>query len=440
MPPTIVPAGRGIRHTETWVDKQRPMNPREGMFYLYPNGEARLTAILSGMRGEKPNDPYFSEFTKNLPNQTADVTGLYTDQALSSAYSAGSHDAGYVLYVKMSLANAQEFRAGHVGLLRVTDKPAQDTHVDVLAVTENGASSFVTVRTLVAIADTTTGPNPASAARLLCIGNANAEGSTLPGTVNYNPTLMWNYTQIFMTPYLVTGTQMETKLITGDAYREEKREKHELHAIEMEKAFWFGKRYLGYEKNMPKRYTMGIIPMIYEYAPNNVFDYTKESGSAYAGKTWAEAGLDWMENVLEQVSRYGPMDRLCFLGTGARLGLNLLARTYGTINIEPGQDKFGINVESWLGVGGLHLSLLTHPLFSYETTNRHTMVLLSMKNIVEKPLRQTRVLKDNNDTQGGLSFMDGKKEAWLTETGLMFRHPYTFAILHGVGQDNTIGL
>jgi len=303
------------------------------MFYFYPNGDARLTAILSGMKGEKPKDPYFEEFTKNLPNQTADVTGLYTDQALSSAYSAGTNAIGTMLYAKMSSDHVKEFRAGHVGLLRVANAPAQDTHIDIVAAVENGASSYVAGKLLVAVANQTTGPNPASASRLLCIGNANREGATMPDTVNYNPTKMWNYTQIFITPYEITGTQLETELITGDAWKEEKREKHEMHAIEMEKAFWWGTRYETTENGKPKRYTMGIIPMIYEYASSNVFDYTKETDAAFAGKTWEEAGLDWMEYVLEQVARYGPMERTTFLGSGARLD-RALARGGGSY-VEP---------------------------------------------------------------------------------------------------------
>lgn len=440
MPPTIIPAGRGIRHTRTWADKQRPQSPREGMFYLYPNGDARLTAILSGMKSEKPTDPRFSEFTKNLPSQTADITGVYTDQALSSAFSAGTHAAGTLLYFKMSSDHVKEFRAGHVGLVRVADAPAQDTHIDVVAAVENGDNSYVAGKLLVNIADSTSAPNPANASRLLCIGNANREGSTMPDSVNYNPVEMWNYTQIFLTPYEVTGTQMATRLVTGDAYKEEKREKHELHAIEMEKAFFFGKRYITTENGKPKRYTMGIIPMVYEYAPTNVFNFTTETDAAFAGKKWEEAGMDWMEAVTEKIMRYGPSERTTFWGSGARLGLNTLARNWGSINIEPGQDSMGINIETWYGISGLNLHILTHPLFSYEESNRHTVVIVSMKNIVEKPLRQTRVLRDKNDTEGGLSFMDGKKEAWLTETGLMFRHPYTFAVLHGVGQDNTVGI
>ena len=47
----------GMRGTGDWVADQRPMNWREQILYLYPNGMAPLTAILSMMSSEKVDDP-----------------------------------------------------------------------------------------------------------------------------------------------------------------------------------------------------------------------------------------------------------------------------------------------------------------------------------------------------------------------------------------------
>ena len=69
----------GMRGTGDWVTDQRPKNWREGILYLYPNGTASLTAILSKMKSESTDDPEFNWWTKILPTQRATLTGKYTN-------------------------------------------------------------------------------------------------------------------------------------------------------------------------------------------------------------------------------------------------------------------------------------------------------------------------------------------------------------------------
>lgn len=47
----------GMRGNDDWVADQRPKNWREQILYLYPNGQAPLTAILSMLSSEKVDDP-----------------------------------------------------------------------------------------------------------------------------------------------------------------------------------------------------------------------------------------------------------------------------------------------------------------------------------------------------------------------------------------------
>ena len=51
----------GMRGTGDFtVTGQRPENWREMILYLYPNGKAPLTAIMSMMKSEKTDDPIFT--------------------------------------------------------------------------------------------------------------------------------------------------------------------------------------------------------------------------------------------------------------------------------------------------------------------------------------------------------------------------------------------
>ena len=55
----------GMRGTGDWVTNQRPQNWREQILYLYPNGMAPLTAILSMMSSEMTTDPTFNWWTQS---------------------------------------------------------------------------------------------------------------------------------------------------------------------------------------------------------------------------------------------------------------------------------------------------------------------------------------------------------------------------------------
>ena len=79
----------GMRGTGDWATDQRPLNWREMILYLYPNGMAPLTAMLSKLKTETTNDPQFHWWTKSLANQAGAVTGVYTDSALSISYVSG---------------------------------------------------------------------------------------------------------------------------------------------------------------------------------------------------------------------------------------------------------------------------------------------------------------------------------------------------------------
>jgi hypothetical protein len=50
----------GMRGTGDWVTDERPKNFREGILYLWPNGQAPLTAMLGRLKSEKVDDPEFN--------------------------------------------------------------------------------------------------------------------------------------------------------------------------------------------------------------------------------------------------------------------------------------------------------------------------------------------------------------------------------------------
>ncbi len=425
----------GMRGTGDWATDQRPKSWREVILYEYPNGSAPLTAIMSKLGSEKVDDPEFNWWTKTLPTQAADITGIYTDAAMSTSYVSGGV-AGTVLYVKCSEDDISHFRAGHQILLRDVSDYDVDVNGKVLAVQKNGASSCITVKLLETDTATAQSHDVSNADRILVIGNINPEGATMPEAVAYDPTKIYNYTQIFRTPLDITRTARKTKLRTGDAYKEAKRECLELHSIEMEKAFIWGIMTENIGSNgKPERTTRGLINIIKTYASSNVNDYRLNTD--YSGDTWIAPGEDWIDYYLELIFRYGKGEKLCLAGSGALLGINKIGKTYGQWTFTPQTKSYGISVVEWVTPFG-KINIKTHPLFSYEAANRYSMVIYEPENLKSRIIDDTTFYPDAEKQNTGYTRKDGTNEEYLTEIGLEFHHPSGWGYLNGVGQDNIV--
>lgn len=433
-----MPGFLGMRGTGDFtVDGQRPKSWREMILYLYPNGSAPLTAILSKMASEKVDDPEFNWFTKALSQQAGTITGIYSDSGLTTAYVGGAGDAGDTLYVKMSATDITEFRIGHQVLLRQSTSVDVDKNAKVTARTVNGASSYLTVVLLED--DNSAGADISDADRCLVVGNLNAEGAGMPAAISYDPVKIYNKTQIFRTPLDITRTAKRTKLRTGDAYKEMKREALEYHSIEMEKAFLWGTMTENIGDNgKPERTTMGLIPCIKQYAAANVVDFRTWSTANLAGANWMEttenemAGELFLDTYLEQLFRYGNKTKLALCGSGALLGINRLVKAKGNFEFSSATRDYGIQVVSWKTAFGT-IECILHPLFSFEPSNRNSMVIYEPANTKFRFIDDTTFYADGEKQNTGPNRVDGTKEEFLTEAGLEFHHPIGWGFLNGIG-------
>lgn len=429
----------GMRGSGDWATDQRPKNWRETILFLYPNGTVPLTAIMSKMKSEKTDDPQYYWWTKLLPTQAAAITGIYTDAALTVAYVSGGV-AGSIIYFKMTAADLVHFRVGHTVLMRAASDYTVDCVGKVVSRTSNGGASSIGVKLLEAD-DNSASHDLSNADKVMVIGSVNAEGAAMPTGVSYDPDKLFNYTQIFRTPLSITRTARKTRLRTGDAYKEMKREALELHGIEMEKAFIFGVPYEGTGDNgKPERTTEGLLNCLRTNNAAGVDDF--QLNTTYHGKMWLDdgGGEDWLDSYLETVFRYGRQEKLALCGTGALLGLNKLARANSHFTMTAATKSYGISVTEWVTpFGTIHLK--THPLFNIEVTLRNSMLIFEPENCVYRYIDDTSFYAEGDakqaapGTQGGR--IDGSQEEFLTECGLEYHHPYTGCFLNGVGLDHT---
>ena len=422
----------GMRGTGDWVDGQRPLNWREGILRMYPNGSAPLTAIMSKMSKEQVDDPEFNFWTKTLPQQGGAITGVYTNNTLATPYATGGN-AGDTLYIKMAAATESEFRIGHQVILRDTDDPTVDVNAKVTAVVSNAENSYVAVKLLEDDDNGVGGTHDLSDAdHILIIGNINEEGAAMPSAIAYDPVKINQYTQIFRTPVDISRTARLTRLRTGKSYNEQKRDALELHSIELEKAFLFSVQTEGVgDGGKPERTAMGYVTALRTYAAANVSHFP----FAHSSSTWLDGGENWLDSMLELCFRNGDNEKLALCGSGAILGLKRLIANGVYYQWTPKTVSYGIKVVEWMTPFGT-VYLKTHPLMSHNATYRDSIIVLEPKRLKYRYITDTKFKKDDSeDKTTGHAGYDGTKEEYLTEAAPEIQFPTTGLFLTGVGTD-----
>jgi len=408
--------------------------------YLYPNGMAPLTAILSMMGSESVDDPQYHWWTQEQTAVMGAVAGVWTLPDLSVAY-AGGGVVGDVIYIQITTLLANRIREGHQILLRDVSDWRVDVTGKVTGVTRGAINAVLAIRLLEADDNAGVGGNDLQDCDAFkIIGNMNPEGGEMPDAIALNPVKVYNYTQIFRTPLSITRTARKTKLRTGDQYQKMKSEALEMHSWEMELAFLWGiaTENIG-DNGKPERTTKGVINFIRQYAAANCDDYSLNP--AYTGQTWAVGGELWLKAMLEQIFRYGAEEKLCLCGSGFLLGIDALAMAGGQVNLQPAQKVYGMQIREWLTPFG-SIYMKTHPLFSYDATTRNMGILLEPKELTYRYIDDTAFYGESTSKQHpegyGNRRLDGTNEEYLTECGLEFGFPQKCAVLNGVGLPNVV--
>lgn len=416
----------GMRGTGDWATDQRPKNWREAILYLYPNGAAALTAILSMMGSESTDDPEFNWWTKKMPEQDGAVTNVFDDSGLTSA-SSGSETAGTIRYVNVSESLATNFKKGHQAMLRDTDNLSLDVVTLVKEVVQNGADSYLKVELQQDTSDLST------IDYVGVVGSMYPEGDTIPDEVGYDPVKYTNLTQIFRTSLAITRTARKTRLRTGDAYQEMKREALELHSIEMEYAFLWSAMYETTGDNgKPQRSTQGIITEVRDQSSDGWrFDFKDDNTS---GDTWKGQGEDWFDESLEKIFRHGKSEKLGLCGSEALLAINKLAKAGGQVNLRPMSASYGLKVIEWTTPFGT-VYLKVHPLFSRFGPDRRSMLITEPDRLRFRYVDDTSFKEDPEDDTNRNNSKDATEEEFLTEAGLEYEHTETMGYLTNLGVD-----
>lgn len=391
---------QGLRTTANFIANARPENWREGIMLLYPNGMAPLTALTSLMGSQSVDDPHFHWFEKAMQTRRVQIAADLnnTDVTTNIVVNAGAlgFKDGDLFYIEAT---------GEI--VYVTPNPASDTTLTVIRGMANTLKTALTVAS----------QNP----YMTCIGSAYEEASNAPVGIAFDPNEQVNYTQIFRNTHEITNTAAETNLRTGDEWKEQKRETLELHSVDMERAFWFGKKSVSVRNGKPWRTTGGILGTI---PSANIHTYN------------TAISLDQFENDLVNIFAYGSSEKMAFGGNRALITMQqMLRRSKGALFEMQGDTEYGMKVTRFTYAAGGTLAIKTHPLFNQMKSGvgyaamDAALIVLDMAQIKYKYLKN-RDTKYETDLQ--TPGVDGKKNGFRTECGIQVGQAITHYAIFGL--------
>lgn len=298
--------------------------------------------------------------TRLMPNGTAPLFGL---TSLLKDETASNIEHGY--FSKTMIFPSVTSTAGDlVGATTLTvnaytdivpgDLILNERTGEVILVTATPTTTTLTVQRAVG----TVAAAAINAADVMrTVGNAFEEGSVRPSAVAVIASRYVNNTQIFRNSWAVTKTAAAIPQIAGSGYvSESKQDCAALHAMAIEKALFFGQKFMGTRNGQPFHTMEGLVARVNAAASGNVTTL-----GATTNWTQFEAALD---KTLETVTDpKGGNIRTMFVGGTARRVIHNIARLNSTYQITTNETAWGLQIDTIRTPRGT-FEMIEHPLFN----------------------------------------------------------------------------
>ena len=366
---------------------------------LMPNGSAPLFALTSLLKDETASNIEHGYFSKTM---------IFPSVTLNAAVADGV---------------ATTFTVVSTGDVVPGDLLLADTTGEVVMVEALASGTSLTVRRGVG---TTAAAAIANTVVLRTIGNAFEEGSTRPLAVNIVPVRYVNYTQIFRSSWAVTKTAAAIPQIAGSgAVQESKQDCASLHAMAIEKALFFGQKFMGVKNGQPLHTMEGILPRVTAAAPGNVTTLL-----ATTNWTQLEAALDPTLQVATDPK--GGNIRTMFLGGSALRVIHNICRLNSQYHIVTSETSWGLQIHTLRTPRGT-FEMVEHPLFNAYGS---AMAWARMAVIVDLNAFSLAYLRRTSDAgynaAGALvdNGVDAEGGTLTTELTCLIKNPAAFGIIY----------
>lgn len=297
---------------------------------LMPNGTAPLFGLTSLLKDETASNIEHGYFTKTMIFPSVTLTAAVADGA-ATTFTVGS---------------TADIVPGDMLM-------AESTQEIVQVLTVPSATSLTVTRGVGSVAAAAI----ASGVSLRAVGNAFEEGSVRPSAVSIIATRYVNNTQIFRNSWAVTKTAAAIPQIAGAGYvSESKQDCAALHAMAIEKALFFGQKFMGTKNGQPFHTMEGIVRRVTDAAPSNI-----TTMGATTNWTQLEAALDpTLQTVTDPK---GGNIRTMFVGGTARRVLHNIARLNSSYQITTAETAWGLQIDTIKAPRGT-FEIIEHPLFN----------------------------------------------------------------------------
>lgn len=266
----------------------------------------------------------------------------------------------------------------------------------------------------------------ASGVALRTVGNAFEEGSVRPTTVSIVAQRYVNFTQIFRNSWAVTKTAAAIPQIAGaGAVAESRQDCALLHAQAIEKALFFGQKFMGTRNGQPFHTMEGLIPRVVAAAPGNITTL-----GATTNWTQLEAALD--PTLQTRTDPSAGNIRTLFVGGTARRVIHNIARLNSTYYIETTETQWGLQLDKIRTPRGT-FELIEHPLFNaYGSASpwAKMAVVVDLSAFSLAYLRKTSDAEYNQ--QGALvdNGIDAQGGTLTSELTCLIKNPAAFGVIY----------
>jgi hypothetical protein len=347
------------------------------------------------------------------------------------------------------------FRIGKVVRIKATN--TSDATVEVYGVVTaltdtSGTPNKIKIRTLAAVTNIKNGTtNESVDLEVLAVGSAFAQGrESVTGERFNKPVEFANYTQIFRTPFSLTGTAMKSPLrydVKGP--HQDKAKEHSVeHMVDIEQAILFGykSKYVASGDadpttgaGLPLTTTGGIIYHLQRWEAGDYgtvtatldTDADKRIITNAAGTIDEDTFDGWMERLFKRTNNT-TNEKLCICGSGALRVLNQLWRSKSVLNTQlPSKATYGMSVTSLLTPWGT-VHFKSHPLFCENPDLQYSGLFLDVRNMKLRPMkdRDTKVLANRQANDA-----DYRKDEWFTEIGFEMWFPESHLYVKDMGSN-----
>lgn len=298
---------------------------------LMPNGTAPLFGLTSLLKDETANDIEHGYFTKTMIFPAVKINA------------GAGYTAGITAFVVDAYADVVP------GDLLLNERTSEV----MLVLTTPDATNITVQRAVGTVAAAAILDND----DLRTIGNAFEEGSVRPTAVSILAVRYTNNTQIFRNSWAVTKTAAAIPQIAGSgSVSESKQDCAAMHAQAMEKALFFGQKFMGTRNGQPFHTMEGIIPRVLAAVPGNIVTL-----GATTNWTQFEAALDpTLQTVTDPK---GGNIRTMFVGGTARRVIHNIARLNSDYQITTSETSWGMQLNTIKAPRGT-FEIIEHPLFN----------------------------------------------------------------------------